>query len=83
MSDDLRPDSQGEPRCSSSWPIRTSKRQEAKLVSATKRRERGSTDWAAVDIEKPAFLGVRVLDDVPLEKFAATSTGRRSSWPGS
>jgi 5-methyltetrahydrofolate--homocysteine methyltransferase len=43
------------------------KRQEAKLVpykDALARRFK--TDWAAVDIPQPAFLGTRVVNDVPL-----------------
>ncbi|HEY3393102.1 MAG TPA: methionine synthase [Lacipirellulaceae bacterium] len=43
------------------------RRQEAKLVpykDALARRFK--TDWAAVDIPKPAFLGTRVLNDVSL-----------------
>ena len=43
------------------------KRQEAKLVpyaDALTRRFR--TDWKAVDVPKPEFIGTRVLNDVPL-----------------
>ena len=33
--------------------------------------------------DRPPFLGVRVLEDVPLERSSRSSTGRRSSRPGS
>ncbi len=33
------------------------------------RRRRMATDWAGADIPRPSFLGVRVLEDVPLERL--------------
>ncbi len=43
------------------------KRQEAKLVPyAEALAKRFHTDWAAVDIPKPEFIGTRVLDSFPL-----------------
>jgi 5-methyltetrahydrofolate--homocysteine methyltransferase len=44
------------------------KRQEATLVPyATALAKRFSTDWRSVDIPKPAFVGTRVLENVPLK----------------
>jgi 5-methyltetrahydrofolate--homocysteine methyltransferase len=46
------------------------KRQEATLVPyADALARRFQTDWKTVDIPKPAFIGPRTLDDVPLEKL--------------
>ncbi|MCH8922557.1 MAG: methionine synthase [Planctomycetes bacterium] len=46
------------------------KRQQATLVSYDKAvRKRFSIDWSETTIERPAFLGARVLDDYPLEKL--------------
>jgi 5-methyltetrahydrofolate--homocysteine methyltransferase len=43
------------------------KRQEAKLVPYSQAlAQRFKTDWAAIDIPKPEFLGIRTLSDVPL-----------------
>jgi 5-methyltetrahydrofolate--homocysteine methyltransferase len=43
------------------------KRQEVKLLPyAEALTRRFKTDWAAVDIPKPAFLGTRVLENLPL-----------------
>ena len=40
------------------------------LLSIEQARERKfSSDWPALDIPKPAFLGARVLDPVPLERI--------------
>src|SRR5438094_1615918 len=40
------------------------------LLSIEQARERKlPSDWRAIDIPKPAFLGVRVLDPVPLERI--------------
>jgi len=40
------------------------------LLSIEQARERKfSSDWPALDIPKPAFLGTRVLDPVPLERI--------------
>ncbi|HWA99242.1 MAG TPA: methionine synthase, partial [Pirellulales bacterium] len=47
-------------------------RQETNLVPyATAVAGKFTCDWQSVRIDKPAFLGLRVLDDVPLEKLAA------------
>jgi 5-methyltetrahydrofolate--homocysteine methyltransferase len=47
------------------------KRQQITLVPyAEAVARRFKTDWAAVDIPTPSFLGRRVLDDYPLEKIA-------------
>jgi 5-methyltetrahydrofolate--homocysteine methyltransferase len=41
------------------------------LLSIEKSRERHfPTDWKTIDIPKPAFLGSRVIDDLPLEEIA-------------
>ncbi len=46
------------------------KRQEAKLVPYVEALSRRfQTDWATVDIPKPEFTGVRVLDEVSLTKL--------------
>ncbi|TWT59987.1 methionine synthase [Rubinisphaera italica] len=46
------------------------KRQERKLVSYDHAYEnRFATDWKTVDISTPDFLGLRVLDDFPLEQI--------------
>jgi 5-methyltetrahydrofolate--homocysteine methyltransferase len=46
------------------------RRQETKLVPyATAVEKRWTTDWAAAPIDTPEFLGVRVLDDVPLTEL--------------
>jgi 5-methyltetrahydrofolate--homocysteine methyltransferase len=45
-------------------------RQETTLVSYTEARNRAfATDWQAVSIDKPAFLGARLLDHFPLEEL--------------
>ena len=45
-------------------------RQQQKLISfAEARANRFATDWAAVDIPRPAFLGRKVLDDYPLDQL--------------
>jgi 5-methyltetrahydrofolate--homocysteine methyltransferase len=46
------------------------RRQQATLVPyADALARRFQTDWKTVDIPKPAFTGVRVLENVPLEKL--------------
>ncbi|TWT77799.1 Methionine synthase [Posidoniimonas polymericola] len=46
------------------------KRSSANLVSYQHALEnRFATDWASVDIPEPSFVGVRQLDDFPLEKL--------------
>jgi 5-methyltetrahydrofolate--homocysteine methyltransferase len=46
------------------------RRQESTLVPyADALARRFQTDWKTVDIPKPAFTGVRVLENVPLEKL--------------
>ena len=45
-------------------------RQQTTLISyATARDRRWTTDWAAAPIDTPEFLGVRVLDKVPLPEL--------------
>jgi 5-methyltetrahydrofolate--homocysteine methyltransferase len=46
------------------------KRQEAKLVPyAQALAQRFKTDWAAIEINKPEFLGIRSVGDVPLTEL--------------
>jgi 5-methyltetrahydrofolate--homocysteine methyltransferase len=46
------------------------RRQETKLVSyAEAVAKKFSTDWSRVAIDRPAFLGTRVLDDYPLQRL--------------
>jgi len=46
------------------------RRQQVKLVSYREaRKRRFQTDWPNVRIDKPSFLGTRVLDDYPLQKL--------------
>ncbi len=45
-------------------------RQQKKLVSYAETREkRFSTDWQAVRIDRPSFIGTRQLDELPLEEL--------------
>jgi 5-methyltetrahydrofolate--homocysteine methyltransferase len=71
MSDDLRPGLVEENRRLQQQLAESyHKRQEAKLVPYHEAQARRfQIDWAAAPIEKPEFLGVRVLDDVPLEEI--------------
>ena len=45
------------------------RRQKTLVSYAEARQRRFATDWAAVDIPQPEWLGVRVLDDYPLEEL--------------
>src|SRR5690606_35736898 len=46
------------------------RRQQVELVPfAQPQVQRFATDWASVRIDKPAFIGTRVLADFPLEKL--------------
>ncbi len=48
------------------------RRQDIKLVPyAQAQKQHFDSDWAALPLERPAFLGTRVLDDYPLEKLTA------------
>ncbi len=48
------------------------KRPTKPLLSLEKSRERAfRSDWKTVDIPKPAFLGLKVIDDLPLREIAA------------
>jgi 5-methyltetrahydrofolate--homocysteine methyltransferase len=45
-------------------------RQEQTLVALSHARaNRFQTDWAAIDVARPSFLGLRVLADVPIERI--------------
>jgi 5-methyltetrahydrofolate--homocysteine methyltransferase len=49
------------------------RRNEARLVPyAEARAKRFPTDWATVRIDRPAFVGVRILDDFPLADLVST-----------
>jgi len=48
------------------------KRPSKPLLSLAESRKRAfHTDWKTVDIPKPAFLGLKVIDDLPLREIAA------------
>lgn len=50
--------------------VRFSQRQKLNLISYQDAcRKRFATDWSTVQIDTPTFLGVRVLEDFPLEKL--------------
>jgi 5-methyltetrahydrofolate--homocysteine methyltransferase len=46
-----------------------SNRQQTLIPLAEARAKKFATDWQTVRIDKPAFLGTRVLKDIPLEKI--------------
>ena len=46
------------------------KRPSKPLLSLDESRRRGfQTDWKAVDVAKPAFIGLKVIDDLPLREI--------------
>lgn len=50
--------------------IHAGKRREKKMLSLeAARTNKFPTDWNTVDVPKPAFTGVRILDDYPLEEL--------------
>ncbi|MBW3600857.1 MAG: cobalamin-dependent protein, partial [Planctomycetes bacterium] len=71
LSDDLRPKLiEDNRRLQEQLAESYNKRQDAKLVPYHEARERRfRIDWSAAPLEKPEFLGVRALDEFPLEEI--------------
>jgi 5-methyltetrahydrofolate--homocysteine methyltransferase len=70
MSDELRPSLLDENRRLQQQLSDSYHKRHFKLVPlAAARRRRLATDWASVRIDRPAFCGVRILDDFPLHQL--------------
>ena len=78
------------PRCAPNMPaspprMRAARNKKRRLTLADARANALKLDWSGAYVPpRPSFLGTRVFADYPLAELrAVTSTGRRSSPPGS